>query len=501
MKPKKSNPKTVVNRLVVPFILLTVPRCNVMERIGVLVVSYGAREVAMVDALLQSTKYQVELYIADKQRNPFNAEKATKHVIIPSLDVEEIAKFAEANKDKIEFVLVGSEKPIIEGIRDVVEERTGIPVICPKKDYAIELSKVDQRELFKEIAPEANPRYKVFNPNDFKDTEVVKAEVYRWLDELDNQAVVKPDKPALGKGVGVWGDHFANREQLLEHFMSNFQYGSVIIEEKVDGEESSFMAFCDGKHFIPLPDTRDYKRAFDDDKGPNTGGMGSYKDSGDALPFLTAREREAELELAKKIFNGWSAKIQDYSALKGVPLYLAFMHTGQGIKILENNSRPGDPEIINILPLLKTDFVELCLNMVEGNLSCVELENHASVLTYKVPPDYGGYSEAFPNQVNQMDLNTPIDLSKANALRKKYGNNIRIYPGSMAIRADGKNYALKSRAVGIVGIGKNIEEARQISQEGAKSISGGALWNRNDVASKQHIAKAVIHLDNLRRKV
>ena len=101
--------------------------------------------------------------------------------------------------------------------------------------------------------------------------------------------MVKPDKPALGKGVGVWGDHFANREELFEHFMSNFKYGTVIIEEKIDGEESSFMAFCDGKHFITLPDTRDYKRAFDDDRGPNTGGMGSYKDVRRQIAFLDRR--------------------------------------------------------------------------------------------------------------------------------------------------------------------------------------------------------------------
>ncbi len=81
----------------------------------------------------RSKKYQVELYIADKQCNPFNAEKATKHVVIPNLDIEEICKFAEANKDKLDFVMVGSEKPIIEGIRDLIEKRTGIPVICPKQ--------------------------------------------------------------------------------------------------------------------------------------------------------------------------------------------------------------------------------------------------------------------------------------------------------------------------------------------------------------------------------
>jgi phosphoribosylamine--glycine ligase len=227
--------------------------------------------------------------------------------------------------------------------------------------------------------------------------------------------------------------------------------------------------------------------------------MGSYKDIRDALPFLTVVEREAELALANKIFNGWSAKIEDASALRGVPLYLAFMHTGSGIKVLENNSRPGDPEIINLLALIKDDFVDVCFKMLEGSLTSVELEKAASVLTYKVPSDYGGYAEVFPAKVDKTALNTPVELSKAQALTKKYGNKIRIYPGSMEVR-NGKNYALKSRAVGVLGIGKSIEEARQISQEGAKAINGGALWNRTDVASKQHIAKAVNHMENLRRK-
>jgi phosphoribosylamine--glycine ligase len=470
-----------------------------METIGVLVVSYGARETAMVDALARSRKYKVELYIADKQLNPFNAEKATQHVVIPNLNIQDISKFAQSNKTKIDFVLVGSEKPIIDGVRDLVEKEVGVPVVCPKKEFAIEESKVAQRLLFGKIAPEANPRFKIFNPHDYNDTASVKAAVYSWLDELNNQAVVKPDKPAAGKGVGVWGDHFTTREELFEHFLSNFQYSSVIIEEKVDGEESSFMAFCDGKHFIPLPDTRDYKRAFDDDKGPNTGGMGSYKDADDKLPFLTAADRTAELELGNKIFNGWKAKISDDSALRGVPLYLAFMHTGSGIKVLEINSRPGDPEIINILPIIKDDFVDVCLKMIDGNLSGIELEKSATVLTYKVPPDYGGYMDVYPTQVDKSALNTPVDLSKAYGLAKKYGDKIRIYPGSMELQG-GKTFALKSRAVGVLAIGGSIEEAREISQEGAKTITGGALWNRTDIASKQHIAKSISHIECLRRK-
>ncbi len=470
-----------------------------MDKIGVLLVSYGAREVAMADALLRSKNHKVELYVADKQRNPFNDQHATKHAVIPSLDVQEICKFAEANKDALDFVLVGSENPIIKGIRDLIEEKVGVPVVCPKKAYAIEESKVAQRVLFDEIAPEANPRFKVFDPAEYKSESDVKTAVYKWLDELDNQAVVKPDKPALGKGVGVWGDHFTTREQLFEHFLSSFKYSPVLIEEKVPGEESSCMGFSDGKHFIPLPDTRDYKRAFDGDSGPNTGGMGSYKDAKDYLPFLTAADREAELALADKVFRGWRKRISDDTALRGVPLYLAFMHTGKGIKILEINSRPGDPEIMNLLPILKDDFVDVCLRMVDGTLTSVAVEKSATVLTYKVPPDYGGYSEVHADLVDKSAVNGPVDLSKAEALSKKYGDKIRIYPGSMEVR-DGKNYALKSRAIGILGVGDSIEEARIISQEGAKAITGGALWNRTDVAAQNHIAKSIRHMNELRCK-
>jgi phosphoribosylamine---glycine ligase len=470
-----------------------------MDRIGVLVVSYGAREAAMVDALSRSKNYKVELYIADKQRNPFNVEKATKHVVVPDLNIEAICKFAAANKANIDFAIVGPEKPIIEGARDQIEKQTGIPVVCPKQDYAIEVSKVQQRLLFEEIAPEANPRFKVFDPKEFKRTEDAKKAVYKWLDELNNQAVVKPDRPTAGKGVGVWGDHFATREELFEHFMSNFQYGTVIIEEKIDGEESSFMAFCDGKHLAVLPDTRDHKRAFDDDKGPNTGGMGSYKDTKDYLPFMTKEDRETELAIAQKIFKEWTAKIPDPTALRGVPLYLAFMHTSGGPKILENNSRPGDPEIINILPVLKDDFVDICYGMIEGNLTRVNVDKVATVLTYKVPPSYGGYSEVFQNKVHKAEAETPVDLSAAYALSKKFGDRIRVYPGSMELR-DGKTYALKSRVVGVLGVGESVEEARNVSLEGINTIKGGSLWSRSDVASKQTIQKSIRHMKQLRQK-
>ncbi len=468
-----------------------------MEKVGILVVSYGARAVAMVDSFKRSINYDVELYIADKQRNPFNVKKSVKHVIIPDLNVKKICRFAESNKDKIDFCIVGPEKPIMNGVRDLVEKRTNIPVICPTKEYAIEISKVAQRLLFQEIVPEANSRFRIFNPKDYKSQEQVKKAVYNWLDELENKAVVKPDKPAAGKGVGVWGDHFTTRQQLFEHFLANFQYGSVIIEEKIEGEESSFQAFCDGKHLVPLPETRDYKRAFDGDSGPNTGGMGSYKDVDDVLPFMTDADRAKEIKIVTKIFE--KLKAADNKALRGMPFYVAFIHTGKGPKILENNSRPGDPEIQNILPILKDDFVDICYKILEGNLIRIELEKAATVLTYKVPPNYGGYSSIFPNLVNKNEIGKSVNLTKAYEMTRKYGERIRVYPASMELR-DSETYALKSRAISVIGISENIEAARQISLEGINAIKGGALWHRTDIASKQHVGKSIRHMEELRRR-
>ena len=467
-----------------------------MERIGVLIVSYGSRGAAIVDAFCRSESYDVDVYVADKQRNPFNVKRATAHKVIPNLDVEEICKFAKKHKDRIDFGIVGPEKPIINGVRDIVEKETSIPMICPTQKYAIEGSKVAQRYLFQEVVPEVNPRFKVFDQKKHKSLAEVKKNVWNWLDELHNQVAVKPDSSVFGKGVGVWGDHFNTREQLFEHFWANYKQGPVIIEEKIEGEESSFQAFCDGKHLVPLPDTRDYKRAFDNDKGPNTGGMGSYKSVDDWLPFMTQADKEKEIELMNKVFRKLKGRGSN-PELRGIPLYIAFVLSKKGPKIFENNSRPGDPEILNLLPIIKDDFVEVCFKMIDGNLKRVEFEKKATVVTYKVPPNYGGYMKVFPKRVDFDEIGKPVDLRGAYKLSEKYGDAIRIYPGSMELR-NGKTYALGSRTVCVVGIGDNFQASREISLEGLKTIKGGSLWHRSDIGSKEHIRKSIEHTKKLR---
>ncbi|MEM3737432.1 MAG: hypothetical protein QXJ75_05045 [Candidatus Bathyarchaeia archaeon] len=468
-----------------------------MEKVGVLIVSYGSREAAMVDSFCRSRKYNVELYIADRQRNPFNAERAKEHAVIPDLRVEKICEFAEKHKDKIDFGIVGPEGPIIDGVREMVEEKTGIPMICPNRRYALEASKVEQRLLIRDVIPEANPSFKVFTPGDYADRgrgELV-SDVKEWIAELGgvNSVVIKPDKPGFGKGVGVGGEHFTTMEEALQHFFSICSGDSnerVIVEERVEGEESSFQAWCDGKSLVALPDTRDYKRAFDGDWGPNTGGTGSYKARSEHLPFMTQADREEEVKISQRIFERLRKGIEG-SELRGMPFYIAFIHTGKGLKILEINSRPGDPEIINLLPLFKEDFIDLCYEMIHGTLKSVDVEPEASVVTYAMPLTYGGYRRRFSGEV-------PVDLTEVYKLSAKYGDRIRIYPGSMEMRDDGKSYALRSRAVCVVGLGEDIQSARAISLEGVTNIDG-ALWNRWDIGSAKHIAMSINHMERLRR--
>jgi phosphoribosylamine--glycine ligase len=431
----------------------------------------------------------VETYIADKNRNPFNISKSKRHVVIPDLNVRDICDFAKRYRSELDFGIVGPEKPIINGVRDRLERQIRIPMICPTKAYALEGSKVAQRFLLQEVDPDINPRFKVFDHKNYSSVKTVQRDVWTWLDELNNHVVVKPDGVSAGKGVGVWGDHFNDRRTLFDHFLSNYEYGSVIIEEKLFGEESSFQAFCDGKSLIPLPETRDYKRAFDGDKGPNTGGMGSYNDRVDRLPFMTTQDRAREIKVMNNIFKKVKGKGSN-PGLRGIPFYGAFMHTAKGPKILEINSRPGDPEIMNLLPILQDDFVELCYRMIDGTLTRTQFESKATVVIYKVPPTYGGKIDTFKGD-NQ------IDLTQAHRLCDEYDNKMKVYPGSLE-QKNGGTYALSSRTVAVVGIADDIVEARNISLKGIRSIKGGSLWYRIDIASEDHIRNSIEHMKRLR---
>lgn len=456
---------------------------------GVLVVSYGARAATMVD-LFERSEHDVELFIVDKQKNPFNVERAEEHIVDPSLSVDNIVDFAEKHKERIDFGIVGPEDPIIKGVRDQVEEKTSIPMICPTEEFAIEKSKVRQRKLMEDVAPEMNPEFKVFDPEEFSSKDEVKEAVYDYLDEIGNDVAVKPDTPAAGKGVGVWGDHFTSREGLFEEFFyPNFEDGKVLIERKVDGEEFSLQFISDGEHLIKSPAVRDYKRAFEGEEGPNTGGMGSYKAEGDVLPFMDDSDWEKALETGEKLHEALK-KEGDEEDLRGFPLYMAYVCSSDGIKVFEINSRPGDPEVMNVLPILKEDFVEVCHKILDRDLKSLEFEDRATVVTYKVPWDYGRDEE--------YEGDKRIDLSKAKEMEEGYSEYLRMYPAALEME-DGEYYAQSSRTIALVGIADTIEKARSISQEAVEKIKGADLRYRRDIASKDHIQKSKKYMAELRK--
>ena len=463
-----------------------------MEKVGILNVCYGGREGAINDTLFHSGEYEVELFIVDKQLNPFNLQLAEKsggrHIVDPELSIETIVDFARKYKEKIRFALCPNEGPIINGMRNVLEWDLGIPTICPTKEYALEGSKVRQRLLLEEVMPEANPQFRVFDPTDYKSKGKSLDDLFKdaedWIKELGGvtECVIKPDCPGFGKGVGVGGEHFHTMEEAKEWMDLN----KFIIEKKLDGEEVSFQAYCDGKRIIPLPDTRDYKRSHEDDIGLNTGGMGSWSDVSENLPFSTPADREKEIETAERILKYFTKEGRN-SGLLGMPLYTAFMLTSEGPKILEINSREGDPEIMCVLPRLKEDLVNIYSKILDGNLSKIEVTKEAVVTTYVVP-------DVYPKKD---DIVREVNLTGVYNLTKRYGDKIKVYPASIGVKNE-RPYALGSRSVAVVGIGDDIQSARDISLTGASCVDGVRLRYRQDIASREHINKSIEHMRNLR---
>ena len=254
-----------------------------------------------------------------------------------------------ASEERPDFVIVGPEEPLAAGIVDA-SQKIGIACVGPTQSLArLESSKAFTRELLSRNQIPGNPRFK-----SFASTEGI-AEYLRELGEY----VIKPDGLTGGKGVKISGAHLFSTDEAVRYSEELFQNGhpAVVIEEKLDGEEFSLQSFCDGTAVIDMVVVQDHKRALEDDTGPNTGGMGSYSCADHRLPFLLPQHVQAasaiNAAMPKALLKETGHKY------KGI-LYGGFMATRDGIRLLEYNARFGDPETMNVLPLLETDFVDIC---------------------------------------------------------------------------------------------------------------------------------------------
>lgn len=457
-----------------------------MDRVGVLIVSKSLSAAAIVDALSGSSSYRPEFYIAEKQVNPFNQARAKVHQVIPDLAVTEVAKFAASHRKELSFGLTDTEDFIINGGRDEVEKASGVPLLCVTRRYAVERSKADQRRLFERLFKDANPRYAIFDPRKGSEAAAISS-LRRFAAEV-KEPVIKPDAPARGAGVGVWGSDFSSEQEMISFFRNVFSKGRVVVEEKVRGEESSFQALSDGKHFIVAPQTRDYKRAVDGDSGRLTGGMGSYRDSRPHLPFIRPSEWEAVVSAEDSAFRRWRGK-GTAPGLRGFVLYDALMHTGKGFKLLERNSRGGNTEQVCLWTTMQDDPVDVCFRMVDGTLKAIRFSKKASVVTCAVPAGYGGIG-ASSQGGEGVDLEAAYRLARSDP-------GVKVYPMDVRAEADGLHMGT-SRTVAVAGVDDTLEGARAKSLLGVEALVGPLRW-RQDVASSESVARSVRHMAELRR--
>jgi phosphoribosylamine---glycine ligase len=440
---------------------------------NILLVGNGAREHALAEAISRSEQ-KPRLFSFMKTNNPGIASLSEKIKLGGYIDLEAITGFSAENK--IEFAVIGPEDPLNNGVVDALA-KIGIPSIGPTKSLArLETSKSFTRNLVEKYNIPGNPQFKVFNAVDG---------VEAFLNQLEG-VVIKPDGLTGGKGVLVQGDHFATKEEALNLCKQILaESSSLIVEEKFDGEEFSLQCLCDGKTVVATPLVQDHKRRFDGDKGPNTGGMGSYSLPDHSMPFLKPQDLQDSLEITRQVA---AALLKETGSLyKGV-MYGGFIATKDGAKLLEYNARFGDPEAMNILPLLKTDFVDICRHIVAGTLDKlkIEFESKATVCKYVVPKGYGLPAD-HPDAASSRAKIEVGDVGKA-----------RLYYSSVDKKEDGL-YLSSSRAIGIVGIANTLEEARKIAEEGVKAVSGPVAY-RTDIGTDALIQKRIEHMKKIRKE-
>ncbi|MDP2853717.1 MAG: phosphoribosylamine--glycine ligase [Smithellaceae bacterium] len=439
---------------------------------NILLVGNGAREHAMAEAISRS-QHNPRLFSFMKANNPGIASLSEKIKLGGYSDLAAITGFATENK--IEFAVIGPEDPLNNGVVDALTA-CGIPAVGPNKSLArLETSKSFTRNLVNKYHIPGNPQFNVFTSMDG---------VEAFLNKLEG-IVLKPDGLTGGKGVLVQGDHFVTEDEALKLCQQILkESSSLIVEEKFDGEEFSLQCLCDGKTVVATPLVQDHKRRFDGDRGPNTGGMGSYSLPDHSMPFLKPQDVEEGLEITRQVAAAlWKETGNPY---KGV-MYGGFIATKNGAKLLEYNARFGDPEAMNILPLLKTDFVEICRHIIAGTLDQlkIEFEPKATVCKYVVPKGYGLPAD-HPDAASSRDKIEVGNVGKA-----------RLYYSSVDKKEDGL-YLSSSRAIGIVGIADNLEEARKIAEAGVKAVKGPVAY-REDIGTAALIQKRIDHMKKIRK--
>lgn len=416
----------------------------------VLVIGGGGREHALIWKINQSPKVE-KIYCIPG--NGGIAEIADC-ISLPLDDLESLAQFAF--EKEIDLTVVGPEVPLSQGIVDVFMEK-GLRIFGPTKVAAeIEGSKVFAKEIME--------RYHIPTAasGSFKDEQ----QAFNFIETMDTPIVVKADGLAAGKGVIIAQTKAAAKEAVHD-MLSEKVFGAagicVLIEEFLEGEEVSILAFSDGKTVVPMVPSQDHKRIFEGDEGPNTGGMGAYSPVSIFRPDLQDKVMQQVLQ---PTVDGMA---QEGKLYKGV-LYAGLMLTATGIKVLEFNARFGDPETQVVLPRLQTDLIDIMEAVIDQRLDQINMEwtsNHAAVVVVAS----GGYPGKY-EKGKVITFNQPQDENVIvfHAGTKKNGPNIVTNGG---------------RVLGVTGLGETLQDALDKAYEAIEHIEFEDMFYRRDIGHRE----------------
>jgi len=412
----------------------------------ILIVGGGGREHAIAWKLAQSPKVD-KLYCA-----PGNAgiAEVAECVPIKAEDVAGICRFAEENK--IDLTVIGPEVPLSLGVVDALAEK-GLKAFGPNRKCAqLESSKSFTKAfLARHDIPTAG--YKEFTDID---------ELKKSVGVFGYPMVIKADGLAAGKGVVIAEDEAAALKA-IDEIMGEKIFGSagdkIVVEEYLTGIEASMLCFVDGKTIVPMESAQDYKRIFDEDKGPNTGGMGTYSPS---LVFNETLENKIREQILEPTIKGFQKDGLDF---KGV-LFIGLMISDDGPKVIEFNNRFGDPETQTVLPRMKTDLIDIMNAVVEGRLTeqAIEWSGRKAVCVVMASGGYPGDYEKGKKISGLSDVDG--DILVFHAATKRSDSDIVTDGG---------------RVLGVTALGDSHEEAREKAYRNAARISFEGAQYRKDI--------------------
>jgi phosphoribosylamine--glycine ligase len=440
----------------------------------VLLVGGGAREHAMAAALTRSD--DCSIHVVMKHRNPGLMALAENVFLHDENDVVAVVK--QALEWGCTLALVGPEAPLEKGLADALNA-VDIPTASPSQAAArIETDKKFMRELMDQYEIPGRLGFHHFSD---------KNAALSFLDERGPVWAIKPVGLTGGKGVQVHGDHFDDvagaKAYAASIFDSGAGGGALQFEELAVGEEFTVMAFTDGTTVRPLIAVQDHKRLNPGDLGPNTGGMGSYSQRDGLLPFLTKAEYGDAVEILQALVDALQREGCPYVGA----IYGQFMLTAGGPKVIEINARFGDPEAMNVLHLMETDYLMLNQAMVAGELERrkVTFRPSATVVKYVVPTGYGMGS---PRKGASVKINHPAiaDLGAT------------VYYASIEETPDGLR-TLASRTLGVLGEADAISEAEAIVEKALQYIESDSLYVRHDIGTPPLIEKRIENMRRLRQ--